>query len=709
MAQLDRIRQAVLEIRSEAVKRWQLRISERDRNHQALVAGGEGAADSPHRVACFRTRRAMQYAFATGRNPSVRPIGLERMMGPTWDSFTMPPNEVARKAGRPVARIVEYSGPGVQPIGQATGFLVDSNLLMTNHHVFATARETIGYAVNFGFERSQRGIETGVVFELDPDTFFLSDQSLDFAITAVKVRSVDGGSILAEYAPIRLIEATPKILRGQPVNIIQHPEGRPKEYAYQQNKLIDILEKDGFLHYETDTQRGSSGSPAFNEVWELIALHHTAIPEVKDGKVTTTTGKAWNPETPDDEVKWVANEGTRVSAMVGKLASTTLADPRKQEILRRLLDSTVDPVTADPAVESTGHRAAKIANPIRFPSNHGDSSVSQNNFHFSGPVTINILPQAAPTVAPDVSRGIEGPKAEERAIRFDPDYSNRKGYIPSFLGTGGLRVPVPIVSDERSSEIVAKANGSPLVLKYHHFELVMNRHRRLMMWSAVNVDYSPERKSKRSREDFGRDKWIADSRLAAELQIADAELYAPAKNIDRGHIVRREDNAWGDTELEIEYANSDTFHWTNCTPQHEAFNQADPGRDPIYRGLKGLWGDFENYIQQSRKGKDTKACILAGPVLAHDDPKADFGQGELQYPVDFWKVVCIADPDQPGGAPKLKVYGFILSQKKIVEEYKLGLEKFTPGRFKDYRKKLESISQVTGVEFHQTLLDADTM
>ena len=118
----------------------------------------------------------------------------------------------------------------------------------------------------------------------------------------------------------------------------------------------------------------------------------------------------------------------------------------------------------------------------------------------------------------------------------------------------------------RREDALAGPGGAPLVLRYHHFELVMSASRRLQLWSAANVDYDPARKSRRGRNDFGQDRWVPDPRIPASAQILDAEFYRPAGNIDRGHMVRREDNAWGDSEREIEFANSDTFHWTNCTP-----------------------------------------------------------------------------------------------------------------------------------------------
>jgi endonuclease G, mitochondrial len=42
--------------------------------------------------------------------------------------------------------------------------------------------------------------------------------------------------------------------------------------------------------------------------------------------------------------------------------------------------------------------------------------------------------------------------------------------------------------------------------------------------------------------------------------------------IDRGHLTRREDTAWGD-DVETAMADNDTFHFTNCSLQASAFNR----------------------------------------------------------------------------------------------------------------------------------------
>ncbi|MBZ0108086.1 MAG: trypsin-like peptidase domain-containing protein [Candidatus Scalindua rubra] len=62
------------------------------------------------------------------------------------------------------------------------------------------------------------------------------------------------------------------VTRNERVDIIQHPKELPKKVTLHDNKVILI--KDKVVHYQTDTEPGSSGSPVFNNKWDLVTLHH---------------------------------------------------------------------------------------------------------------------------------------------------------------------------------------------------------------------------------------------------------------------------------------------------------------------------------------------------------------------------------------------------------------------------------------------------
>ncbi|MHC2282104.1 endonuclease G [Bradyrhizobium diazoefficiens] len=704
MSQLDLLRDRRRETMLAAARRWSERSSVRTADTASVATFGPGAADSPMRQARFSARQAVLRQAAGLRQRGQLPFFIERKIGPTLDFLSAAPSQAAVKAGRPVARIVSTIDPRLQAEGFATGFLISPSLLITNWHVFPDAASAEGTGANFLHDADEHGLALGVTFAIRPSDFFVSDERLDFAIVAVAQKALTGED-LASIGSVGISEATSKILKGQPIEIIQYPDGGAKQYATRNNRLLDILDE-GFLHYETDTLEGSSGAPAFASTWELVALHHAGIPEVRNGQIISTDNTPWSEEMGDDKVHWIANEGARISAIIQALAKLQLTDPRKAKMLGDLLSGTTDPADDVSQMLATGVIApekVRIESGQRAALNTlgiglGSSEMaSGTNLNFSGPVTIHVY---APTTQTPVLAPAAGEVALEKTLRFDPNYEDREGYDTAFLGDG-IEVPMPTVAAGRQNEMY-KEGGDIVILPYHHYSLAMNKNRRLQMWSAANVDYDANLRQQSGRAFFGTDRWIGDPRIPASVQIADPEFYQPATQIDRGHIVRREDSAWGATPKELEFSNSDTFHWTNCTPQHAAFNRASPGRE--YEGIKGLWGSFENYVQKSLQHEDTKACILAGPVLADDDPSKDFGMGEIKYPVTFWKVVAVKVRDAGGGA-SLRTYGFVLSQADVVDRF--GIE-FAPGQYARDQKRLTEITQMTGVEFHQGLLEADT-
>ncbi|HKU96801.1 MAG TPA: DNA/RNA non-specific endonuclease, partial [Vineibacter sp.] len=171
------------------------------------------------------------------------------------------------------------------------------------------------------------------------------------------------------------------------------------------------------------------------------------------------------------------------------------------------------------------------------------------------------------------------------------------------------------------------------------------------------------------------------------------------KKLDYGHLVRRDDNCWGASKTEIEYANSDTFHLTNCTPQHETFN-----RDKF--GFHGLWGRLENHISSQATGDRALArlSIFAGPIFSNRDLKLeDEEAGNVYVPLAFWKVVIT--PTQRGG---LRAFGFITSQKQDLQE-EPPFEEFTPEGFTDEQATLAEIERRTIVRFSDALKDVDAM
>jgi len=700
-----------------AGKRWQNHQGKREDGLLRIAREGPGTADTPKQRRDFVNRQAAKSRLASFQ------VGEERIIGPTQDFIPFSPGVRASKAASPVARIVTLPDQDHLPQGIATGFLLSESLLLTNHHVFPLGIDCRGHGANFNHCFDESGINDGSYFELDPDLFYFSDEELDFALVGVKPKGLKGES-LTTFGQVRLIEATGKILTGMSVNIIQHPGGGARQYAITNNRLVDILEE-GFLHYETDTEKGSSGSPVFNGDWELIALHHSGVPKMENGKIQDEQDQNWDPDTETEEdIQWVANEGTRVSSMVKALRNAKVSSLREQELLNELLSATSDPVM---------EAAALVDSSAAMSGNVAGTGTAQNIFNVSGNVTIHVYGRAAlPTGLPASEKQIqmqappEAALVQEKVLVFDTDYGARKGYDPDFLG---VHIPLPKVAPARREELYLVSDykeyeseernvpstpldgvqdSDPLELRYHHYSLVMNKLYRMCMWTASNCDYTDEmRADGRSRAELGGENWRLDRRVPGRYQLTNSEIYEPAGNFDRGHIHRREDNCWGMRGLETEYSNSDTYHWTNCTPQHELFNQENP-KGEEYKGLKGVWGYFESDLEKQIEKAGGQAVLFAGPILNKKIPSKVFQHdgAPIHYPLKFWKVVVV--PESTARQPKLLAYGFVFDQSKAIDKFGLDIkELLVLPHFDRQRKSLHDISKLSGVLFPANVIEAD--
>ncbi len=623
----------------------------------------------------------------------------------SWDAVNLPPHSKAELLGKPVARILD--GTESSEKGFGTGFLISDRLFMTNYHVFPDFDYAIDCEANFGFEYKQnRSLNPGVKFSLHPEIFFISHKALDFAIVAISNQSIDGATqTLSDLGCIPLIETPGKVILGEDINIIQYPLGGYKQYAYKQNQVVKIYEDLGYIQYLTDTAKASSGSPCFNRSWELAALHHCAIPLVENNRIITKNNTVWD-EKDEDDVRWVSNEGISISRIIQYLKNNLSAfETPNIEYLHQLLRHVSDPLLR---AAGAGGTEIIVQEAEAKPKHINNMDKSNVTFNFYSASFVNIY--TSPTQSLD--KLIESPNEvipqqptpeAQPPIQFDEDYESRedKGYKADFLD--GYSIEEPLVDDSRMSEIYMDGS-EPYLLKYYNYSLVMNKKRRFCMWTAANVNYSADVRTNKSREDFGRDTWRRDPRVPDMFQVIGSELYAPAKRVEQGHVVRRDDTCWGPDEEWIEFANSDTFHYTNCTPQLEPFNRENPRANQGYTGIHGIWGALEEHIKKQLSNVDNKATIFAGPQLASKDPIEDFGSGNIKYPLKFWKVALVLDENG-----ELFSYGFWLDQTDVVRQFGLGLERLDVKRFKKQQLSIREISRRTGVDFDEQVYQTDVL
>lgn len=333
----------------EAAARWAAREAER-KSHSGLRGA---AADTPERVqkrldrlaqSAVRPALAADAAVAAALPAMVETIGFERVLGdPDFRGVSF--LEQALAVSRFVGRVTIRREAG-RTAGFGTGFMVSPRLLLTNNHVLGSPEAARFSEVEFDFQndRNQRPL-TIVAFSLEPGRFFLTSRELDFTLIAVAERSAVGGA-LQTYGWSRLIAAEGKALLGEPLNIIQHPRGGLKQIVFRSNLLVDLMPD--FAHYTTDTEPGSSGSPVYNDQWEVVALHHSGVPRrTEAGDLIAKDGSIWRDGDDPDDLDWVANEGIRVSSLVRAIEAANL--PGAMSPLRRELLDLEPPVPAEAA------------------------------------------------------------------------------------------------------------------------------------------------------------------------------------------------------------------------------------------------------------------------------------------------------------------------------------------------------------------------
>lgn len=265
--------------------------------------------------------------------------GFERLIGSRNNLLHVNYLKKGIRVANTVCRLVGVDVfQNYSPIG--TGFLVSPNLLMTNNHVIPDIEAARSIKAQFGYELGFDGsIQPFSVFELKPDTFFVTSDkdNLDYTLVAVAPKS-DIGVELNRYGWNRLIGSTGKAVNGEPLTIIQHPNGQPKQIALRENMLVH--RDDRFLIYQTDTNPGSSGSPVFNNQWEIVALHHSGVPKTNQAnQKLTRDGTVWNPMMGEQKIHWIANEGVRISAIMQDLRSRNLLGTGEQELRSELLET----------------------------------------------------------------------------------------------------------------------------------------------------------------------------------------------------------------------------------------------------------------------------------------------------------------------------------------------------------------------------------
>jgi V8-like Glu-specific endopeptidase len=169
-----------------------------------------------------------------------------------------------------------------------TAFRVGPSLLLTNHHVLHDWENAealpLSVIAAFGYQVDLAG-RLGKAIEIEADVgTIVGERAHDWAV-------ITAAEPIPPEIPILRLEAPKPVKVDDRVLIIQHPNGLPKKIALAHN-LVRYVDND-VVQYWTDTEPGSSGSPVFNESWEVVALHHCWVDSpVKDGTAFRNQGRS---------------------------------------------------------------------------------------------------------------------------------------------------------------------------------------------------------------------------------------------------------------------------------------------------------------------------------------------------------------------------------------------------------------------------------
>lgn len=238
----------------------------------------------------------------------------------------------------------------------------------------------------------------------------------------------------------------------------------------------------------------------------------------------------------------------------------------------------------------------------------------------------------------------------------------RAGFDGDFLG-----IPAPMPKMSLSIKRDAVNFGKAQTIPYTHFSVCLSARRRLARFVAWNIDGT-------RLVQLGRHDFRLDPRIDADLQL-DNVLYSGNK-LDRGHIARRADLAWGPVP-EARQANRDSFFYTNIAPQHERYNQSGRG---------GLWGRLERLVLEQAATRDIRVSVMAGPIFRADDPE----YRGAKIPRDYWKMVAYKGAD--GG---LTAACFLLSQSDLLSD----IEAMDLDPFRLYQISVPELNERTSLDF----------
>lgn len=275
------------------------------------------------------------------------------------------------------------------------------------------------------------------------------------------------------------------------------------------------------------------------------------------------------------------------------------------------------------------------------------------------------------------------------------------GYDPEFIGDG-INIPLPTFNRSLAQSVLRVPDKlrDGIYSDHIHFTLVMNEHTRQLIYSAYNIDQSRFREKVAGS---GKRSWRNDRDIGNENQL-DNDYYKDRKDpqgdtihnpYDRGHMVMRFNNMWGDTDEESNKAGKATFIYANSSLQHENLNRDE------WKALE------EKIVRDFKHDANDKLAIFTGPIFGDFDRHVNLSdQDSARVPSGFFKVICFRKKES-NPREELGVLAFAIFQDDTVLRDKKGGRTIKTNR--SYQVTISELQNWTGINFGQQLYDMNPL
>jgi hypothetical protein len=193
--------------------------------------------------------------------------------------------------------------------GLACGFCLDKSRFITCDYVIPDYETAVDSRLQFGYyENADGGFNPIYELKLDPDTYFVTSKEMGVSVTAIKhFESVD-------FSKIHVPKVAPYFVpQDEPVNVISNAGGTPLSVTLRDCRIIKCDELE--FQFSHPGFPNSSGSPVFNEEWEVIGICYNGYP--------TATGSLQEAKRIQEIVQWLEKNNASNQAPVLSTDSVT--------------------------------------------------------------------------------------------------------------------------------------------------------------------------------------------------------------------------------------------------------------------------------------------------------------------------------------------------------------------------------------------------